>query len=94
MTTAQVVETSVTVNNNSPIQDYVHRDDQTFDNYYMSCYNTLSYVMLCIGKFLISWCFQLQLMVLICKDNDNLIFWTWLIFEYQKINTFYIQFKV
>ena len=25
MTTAQVVETSVTVNNNSPIQDYVHR---------------------------------------------------------------------
>ena len=29
MTTAQVVETSVIVNNNSPIQDYVHRDDQT-----------------------------------------------------------------
>ena len=29
MTTAQVVETSVTVNNNNPIQDYVHRDDQT-----------------------------------------------------------------
>ena len=28
MTTAQVVETSVTVNN-SPIQDYVHLDDQT-----------------------------------------------------------------
>ena len=27
MTTAQVVETSVTVNNNSPIQDYVHPDD-------------------------------------------------------------------
>ena len=26
---AQVVETSVTVNNNSPIQDYVHPDDQT-----------------------------------------------------------------
>ena len=34
MTTAQVVETSVTVNNNSSIQDYVHPDDQTqpFDN--------------------------------------------------------------
>ena len=35
MTTAQVVETSVTVNNNSPTQDYVHLDDQTqptFDN--------------------------------------------------------------
>ena len=29
MTTAQVVETSVTVNNNNPIQDYVHSDDQT-----------------------------------------------------------------
>ena len=29
MTTAQVVETSVTVNNNSPIKDYVHPDDQT-----------------------------------------------------------------
>ena len=29
MTTAPVVETSVTVNNNSPIQDYVHPDDQT-----------------------------------------------------------------
>ena len=29
MTTAQVVETSVTVNNNSPIQDYIHPDDQT-----------------------------------------------------------------
>ena len=29
MTTAQVVERSVTVNNSSPIQDYVHPDDQT-----------------------------------------------------------------
>ena len=29
MTTVQVVKTSVTVNNNSPIQDYVHPDDQT-----------------------------------------------------------------
>ena len=29
MTTAQVVETSVTVNNNSPIQDYVYPDNQT-----------------------------------------------------------------
>ena len=29
MTTAQVVKTSVTVNNKSPIQDYVHPDDQT-----------------------------------------------------------------
>ena len=29
MTTAQDVETSVTVNNNSLIQDYVHPDDHT-----------------------------------------------------------------
>ena len=29
MTTAQAVETSVTINNNSPIQDYIHPDDQT-----------------------------------------------------------------
>ena len=29
MSTAQVVETSVTVNNNCPIQAYVHPDDQT-----------------------------------------------------------------
>jgi len=36
MTTAQVVETSVTVNNNSPIHDYAHPDDQTqpFEYYY------------------------------------------------------------
>ena len=39
MTTAQVVETSVTVNSNSPIQDYVHAHDQTqptFDTLYRS----------------------------------------------------------
>ena len=29
MTTGQVVEKSVTVNNNSPIQDYVLPDDQS-----------------------------------------------------------------
>ena len=29
MTTAQADETSVSVNNNSPIQAYVHPDDQT-----------------------------------------------------------------
>ena len=29
MTIAQVVETSVTDNNNSPIQDYIHPDDHT-----------------------------------------------------------------
>ena len=33
MTTAQVVETSVTVNNNSSIQDYVQVDDHTQPTY-------------------------------------------------------------
>ena len=35
MTTAQVVETSVSqiINNNSPIQDYVHPDDHTQPTY-------------------------------------------------------------
>jgi len=33
MFTAQIVETSVTVNNNSPIQDYVHPDDHTQPTY-------------------------------------------------------------
>ena len=36
MTTAQVVETSVTVNNNSPIQDYVHPDDETQPTFEMT----------------------------------------------------------
>ena len=36
MTTAQVVETSFTVNNNSPIQDYVHSDDQTQPTFEMT----------------------------------------------------------
>ena len=36
MTAAQFVETSVTVNNNSPIQDYVHRDDHTHPSYEMT----------------------------------------------------------
>ena len=33
MTTAQVVETSVTVSNNGPIQNYVHPDDHTQPTY-------------------------------------------------------------
>ena len=36
MTTAGVVETSVTVNNNSPIQEYVHPDDQTQPTFEMT----------------------------------------------------------
>ena len=36
MTTAQVDEMSVTVNNNSLIQDYVHLDDQTQPTFEMT----------------------------------------------------------
>ena len=36
MTTAQVVETLVTVNDNSPIQDYIHPDDQTQPTFEMT----------------------------------------------------------
>ena len=36
MTTAQIVETSVTVNNNSPIRDYVHPNDQTQPTFEMT----------------------------------------------------------
>ena len=36
MTAAQVVETSVTDNNNSPIQDYVHPGDQTQPTFEMT----------------------------------------------------------
>ena len=36
MTTAHVLETSVTVNNNIPIQDYVHPDDQTQPTFEMT----------------------------------------------------------
>ena len=36
MTAAQVVETSVTVNNKGPIQDYVHLDDHTQPTYEMT----------------------------------------------------------
>ena len=36
MTTAQVVETSVTVNNNSPIQDYIYPDNQTQPTFEMT----------------------------------------------------------
>ena len=36
ITTAQVVETSVTINNNSPIQDYVYPDDHTQPTYLLT----------------------------------------------------------
>ena len=35
ITTTQVVKISITVNN-SPIQDYVHRDNHTYPNYEMT----------------------------------------------------------
>ena len=49
MTTAQVVKTSVTVNNNSPIQDYVHLDDQTQPTFEMTRRLNLSQDVYCYG---------------------------------------------
>ena len=46
MTTAQVAETSVTVNNNSPIQDYVRPDDHTQPTYEMCLEFTMMMMML------------------------------------------------
>ena len=46
MTTAQVIETSATVNNNSPIQDYVHPDDRTQPTYILFVLWTLSFRLL------------------------------------------------
>ena len=43
MTTALVVETSVTVDNSSPIQDYVHPHDQTQPTYIHSALFCSSY---------------------------------------------------
>ena len=51
MTTAQVVETSVTVNYNSPIQDYVHLDDHTQPTYEMtSGFKILTVFILCCSN--------------------------------------------
>ena len=58
MTTAQVVEMSVTVNNNSPIQDYVHPDDQTQPTFEMTPGSNLSpiiYKIMNIYQHLIVW---------------------------------------
>ena len=41
-TTAQIVEMSFTVNNNSPVQDYVHPDDHTQPTYDMTLGSNLS----------------------------------------------------
>jgi len=52
MTTAKVVETSVTVNNNSPIQDYVHPDNQTqptFGFLFVNHKGKTSLVMVCMS---------------------------------------------
>ena len=49
MTTAQVVKMSVTVNDNSPIQDYVHPHDHTQPSYEGSS-NTYIYSILLFLK--------------------------------------------
>ena len=59
MTTAQVVETSVIVNNNSPIQNFVHPNDQTQPTFVITkgdiniFWNTDVFV--CLGLLLFFW---------------------------------------
>ena len=58
MTTAQVVEASVTVNNNSPIQDYVCPDDQTqptFEYLWLLCLLKLLTKAYIFGSLTIVW---------------------------------------
>ena len=43
MTTTQAIKTSVTLNNNSPIQDYVYPDDQTQPTFEMTLGSNLSH---------------------------------------------------
>ena len=51
MITAQVVEMTVTVNYNSPIQDYVHVDDDTQPTYEMtSGFKTLTVFIVCCSN--------------------------------------------
>ena len=57
MTTAKVVETSVTVNNNSPIQDYVHPDDQTQPTFETP--NIVRFYMLCPFAHPVACCWML-----------------------------------
>ena len=70
MTTAQVVETSVTVNNNSPIQDYVHPEDQTQPTFEktpgfkpFTTLKSLFLIITCIGKIIFHlrlFCWQIK----------------------------------
>ena len=55
MTTPQVVETSITVNNNSPIQDYVHQDDQTqptFEIFFLEAFIRTGNYLLLTGHYI------------------------------------------
>ena len=54
MTTAQVVETSVTVNNNCPTQDLVHPDDQTQPTFKMNIASQVKLVLYRSGNLLLS----------------------------------------
>ena len=70
MTTAQVVNVSVTVNNNSPIQDYVHPDNHTQLSYegspntYIQTHNNYS---LGIIPYMLFGCNNTQISMLRCN---------------------------
>ena len=91
MTTAQVVQTSVTVNNYSPIQDYVHPDDQTQPTFYflinLRLFQTLRQITnrwrrtKTITKFQVENCF-------ICSMQENRLIFTCFYFV---ISTFWLS---
>ena len=67
MTTAQVVDTSVIVNNNSSIQDYVHHDDQTQPTFshsplYLNAWNKLEWLMQ----------YSRHLIIIQCRSKGNI----------------------
>ena len=55
MTTAQVVETSVTVNNNCPVQDHVYPDEQTQPTFEMTPGFKPFTVLVCVSRVSLAW---------------------------------------
>ena len=65
MTVAQVVETSVTVNNNSPFQDYLHPDDHAQPTYYIFTF----YYLLLLFIIIIYYYYLLLLFIIILQNT-------------------------
>ena len=72
MTTAQVVKTSVTVNNNSPIQDYVHPVNQTQPTFEMTPgFKPFTALLQLLMKMTDFFLFQIRFVQQMCQDFDS-----------------------